>query len=334
MIKKGIWLKCVVRAAVVVVAAAGSLLFLFALIALIFFNTSCTPIPEPVPAPNPNPRKIETRTESFNAGLGGWWVDGKRSKAQGGHLVLDSGADGRSAWAHTIPFQADSLISFTVRIRKTTDDFCIGLAPSAAIDHVAENGFFALPTRLRYYVAKDGNVRKLWRQYKVNGVVSEGYFDEVFAVAAPSAVREPCELRVDFDGRGGLKYLYRDSVSVWGAWATVGSDTLPPAMRGEVSFEATAYSTPFKGVARIDFAEVSMHVAKAETLSVRVQWNPNTEPDLAAYKVSRLGGETQTTTALEYRTLAKIGDGFFVNAVDTAGNVSAPSETVYVKKGN
>lgn len=331
MTRKAIWMVRAVRVAVLSITVIASLLILFALISLILFHTSCAPAPEPNPTPAPNPRKTETRTESFNAGLGGWWVDGKRSKAQGGHLVLDSGTDGRSAWAHTIPFQADSLISFTVRVRKATDDFCIGLAPSAAIDHIAENGFFSLPTRLRYYVAKDGNIRKLWRQYKVNGAISDGYFDEIFAVAAPSAVREPCELRVDFDGRGGLKYLYRDSVSVWGAWATVGSDTLPSAMRGLVSFEASAYSTPFKGIARIDFAEVSYYTAKVETLSVRVQWDANKEPDLAAYKVSRIGGETQTTTALEYRTRARVGDGFFVRAVDTAGNVSAPSETVYVR---
>ncbi len=303
-----------------------------ALAAAVSFFSSCTP--QPPPKPNPNPRKIETRAESFNSGLGGWWVDGKRAQTAGGKLVLDSGVDGRSAWAHTTPFHADSLISFTVRVSKASDDFCVGLAPSAAIDHIAENGFFPLPTRLRYYIAKDGNVRKLWRQYKVNGVIDQGAFDEVFAVAAPSAVREPCELRMAFDGRGGLKYLYRDSVSSWSAWATVGSDTLPRGMRGLVSFEAAAYSTPFKGVARIDFAEVSHYVAKAETLSVRVQWEANREPDLAAYRFSRLGGETQTTTATEYRTRAKVGDGFFVCAVDTTGNVSAPSETVYVKKGN
>jgi len=332
MTKKGIWLERVVRAAVVVIMAAGSLLFLFALLTLILFHTSCTPVPEPTPTPAPSPRNIETRTESFNSGLGGWWLDGKRAKAEGGQLVLDSGVDGRSAWAHTTPFHADSLISFTVRVRRTTDDFCIGLAPSAAIDHIAENGFFWLPTRLRYYILKDVTVRKLWRHYKANGVISEGYFDETFAVSAPSAVREPCELRIDFDGRGGLKYLYRDSVSAWSAWATVGSDTLPRAMRGLVSFEASAYSTPSNGVARIDFAEVSYYAAKTETLTVRVQWNPNLEHDLAAYKVSRLGGETQATTALEYRTRAKVGDGFFVRAVDTAGNVSAPSETVYVRK--
>jgi len=305
---------------------------LFGLLSLILFHTSCTPVPEPIPTPNPNPRNVETRVESFDSGFGGWWVDGKRAKAVGGQLVLDSGVDGRSAWAHTTPFYADSLISFTVRVSKASDDFCIGLAPSAAIDHIAENGFFWLPTRLRYYVAKDGNVRKLWRHYKVNGVISEGYFDEVFAVAAPAAVREPCELRIDFDGRGVLKYLYRDSVSSWSAWVTVGIDTLPRAMRGQVSFEASAYSTQLNGVARIDFAEVSYYAAKAETLTVRVQWDANTEPDLAAYRVSRLGGETQATTALEYRTRAKVGDGFFVRAVDTAGNVSAPSETVYVRK--
>jgi len=291
---------------------------LFGLLSLILFHTSCTPAPEPIPTPIPNTR-IEKRTEHFIAGLGGWWLDGKRAKAEGGQLVLDSGVDGRSAWAHTTPFYADSLISFTVRVSKASDDFCIGLAPRAAIDHIAENGFFWLPTRLRYYILKDVDVRKLWRHYKANGVM-------------PSAVREPCELRIDFDGRGGLKYLYRDSLSAWSAWATVGSDTLPRAMRGLVSFEASAYSTPFKGVARIDLAEVSYYVAKTETLTVRVQWNPNLEHDLAAYKVSRLGGETQTTTALEYRTRAKVGDGFFVRAVDTAGNVSAPSETVYVRK--
>lgn len=332
MTKKGIWIERVGRFAFWAITAIASLLILFALISLILFHASCTPAPEPIPTPNPNPRNIETRTESFNAGLGGWWVDGKRAKAAGGQLVLDSGLDGRSAWAHTIPFQADSLISFTVRVRKTTDDFCLGIAPSAAIDHVSENGFFALSTRLRYYVAEDGNVRKLFRHYKVNGVISGGYFDEIFAVSAPSAVREPCELRIVFDGRGGLKYLYRDSVSVWGAWTTVGSDTLPRAMRGEVSFEASAYSTPFKGVARIDFAEVSYYAARQETLSVRVQWEANSEPDVAGYRVSRIGGETQTTNALEYRTQARVGDGFFVRAVDTAGNVSAPSETVYVRK--
>lgn len=332
MTKKGIWIERAVRAAMIVITATGSLLLLYALFMLILFHTSCTPVPGPTPTPNPNPRNIETRTESFNSGLGGWWIDGKRAQAVGGRLVLDSGVDGRSAWAHTTPFYADSLINFTVRVSKTSDDFCVGLAPSAAIDHIAENGFFPLPTRARYYIAKDGNVRKLWRHYKVNGVISEGYFDEVFAVAAPSAVRDPCELRMEFDGRGGLKYLYRDSVSSWSAWATVGSDTLPRAMRGLVSFEASAYSTPFKGVARIDFAEVSYYTAKAETLSVRVQWDANKETDVAAYKVSRLGGETQTTTATEYRTKAKVGDGFFIRAVDTAGNVSAPSETVYVRK--
>lgn len=315
------------RITFLVVAVFSSLLLLLALVS---FLASCGP--QPPPKPIPNPRKIETRVESFNSGLGGWWVDGKRAQAVGGRLVLDSGVDGRSAWAHTTPFYADSLISFTVRVSKASDDFCVGLAPSAAIDHVAENGFFPLSTRLRYYIAKDGNVRKLWRHYKVNGVISEGYFDEVFAVSAPAAVREPCELRMEFDGKGVLKYLYRDSVSSWSAWATVGSDTLPRAMRRLVSFEASAYSTPFKGVARIDFAEVSYYTAKVETLSVRVQWDANKEPDLAAYKVSRLGGETQTTTALDYRTKAKAGDGFFIRAVDTAGNVSAPSETVYVRK--
>lgn len=332
MTRKSILFERVVRAAFVAITVIGSLLILFALLTMILFHTSCTPVPEPIPTPNPNPRNVETRTESFNAGFGGWWLDGKRAQAVGGRLVLDSGTDGRSAWAHTTPFHADSLISFTVRVSKASDDFCIGLAPSAAIDHIAENGFFWLSTRARYYIVKDGNVRKLWRHYKANGVISEGYFDEVFAVAAPASVREPCELRIDFDGRGVIKYLYRDSVSVLGAWETVGSDTLPRTMRGLVSFEVSAYSTPSNGVARIDFAEVSYYVAKAETLTVRVEWNPNTEPDLAAYRVSRLGGETQTVTVLEYRTRAKVGDGFYVRAVDTAGNVSAPSETVYVRK--
>lgn len=297
---------------------------------ILFF--SCTPQPAPTPNPTPSPRAIVTVRESFDSGLGSW-VDGKRAKAVSGQLVLDSGVDGRSAWAHTTAFRADSLISFTVRVRQASDDFCIGVAPSSAIDHIAENGFFSLPTRARYYIAKDVNVRKLYRSFRVNGKTSEGYFDEIFAVAAPSAVRTPCEMRMDFYGRaGGMKYLYRDSVTAWSAWVAVGADSLPPAMRGEVSFEASAYSTPFKGVAKIDWAEVSYYTAKSETLTVRVMWNANTEPDLAAYKVSRIGGETQTTTALEYRTRAKVGDGFFVRAMDTAGNVSAPSETVYVRK--
>jgi len=299
--------------------------------AMVILFFSCTPQPTPTPNPTPSPRVIETKRESFDSGLGSW-VDGKRAKAIGGQLVLDSGVDGRSAWAHTTAFQSDSLISFTVRARQASDDFCIGLAPSVAIDHVAENGFFGLPTRARYYIAKDGNVRKLYRHFRASGKTSEGYFDEVFAVAAPPVVRTPCELRLEFDGSGRMKYLYRDSVTAWSAWVAVGADSLPPAMRGEVSFEASAYSTPFKGVAKIDWAEVSYYTAKSETLTVRIQWNPNSEPDLAAYKVSRLGGETQTTTALEYRTRAKVGDGFFVRAVDTAGNVSAPSETVYVKR--
>ncbi len=68
--------------------------------------------------------------------------------------------------------------------------------------------------------------------------------------------------------------------------------------------------------------------------AIALSWSPNAEPDLAFYRVFRDGLtllETVSTNCTDTTTVNGVAYEYAVHAVDTAGNVSGPSESVTIE---
>lgn len=275
-------------------------------------------LPPPVidpPSQPPPVKRIITDKEDFSAAPK-LWASAKTYQNASGRLVLVSPI-AQSAWVYSSKtFYLDSLISVTVKIEPNAD-FAFGFAPAQGLDLNAANGFFSTPTRARYYVW--GTPGRLYRHFKVGGILSENYLSQSITA------KNPTWLRFSFTKRK-VKYEYSENGT---DFAVVGSDTLLPAFSNEVRFELAAYDTPSKGVAYLDEATAIYYGRKPDTVSV--MWNPNTEPDLAHYVVEQTEGvkvTRYTTKATSQRVVVTDSASFRVFAVDTANNESAPSATV------
>lgn len=301
-----------------------TLTFLLLTTVLYFSCNVPPPVIDPPPPPPPVKRIIITDKEDFSAAPK-LWASAKTYQNANGRIVLVSPAT-QSAWLYSAKtFTLDSLISVTVKVEPNAD-FAFGFAPSAGLDLNAANGFFSTPTRARYYVW--GTPGKLYRHFKIGGVVSENYLSQTITAKNPSW------LRLTFTKRK-VKYEYSDN----GAdFTTVGADTLLPAFSNEVRFELAAYDTPFKGVAYVDEA-TAIYYGKQATKpdTVSVMWDANKEADLAHYIVEQTERGVVTRykiTATSQRVVVTDSASFRVFAVDTANNMSAPSETVKHKNRN
>lgn len=284
---------------------------------------SCN-VPPPVidPPPSPPPvKRIITEKEDFSAAPK-LWASAKTYQNASGQLVLSSPV-AQSAWVYsTKTFYLDSLISVTAKIEPNAD-FAFGFAPAQGLDLNAVNGFFSTPTRARYYIW--GTPGRLYRHFKVGGIISENYLSQSITTKTPTW------LRFSFTKRK-VKYEYSENGT---DFAVVGSDTLLPAFSNDVRFELAAYDTPSKGVAYLDEATAVYYGRKPDTVSV--MWNPNTEPDLSHYVVEQTesGKVTRhTTKATSQRVVVTDSASFRVFAVDMAKNMSAPSATVKHRNRN
>ena len=282
----------------------------------------CTPPPIITPQPPPV-NIIITDKEEFSAAPK-LWTSAKTYQNASGRLVLSS-APQQSAWVYSSnTFNLDSLISVTAKIEPNAD-FAFGLAPAQGLDLNAVNGFFSTPTRARFYVW--GTPGKLYRHFKIGGIVSENYLSQI-------TVKTPAWIRFTFNKRK-VNYEYSDNGI---GFMHIGSDTLISAFSNEVRFELSAYDTPFKGVAYLDEA-TAVYYGKQQNRpdTVSVLWNPNIEPDLLHYVVEQTerGQVTRyTTKATSQRVVVTDSASFRVFAVDTAKNVSASSATVNHKNRN
>lgn len=282
------------------------------------------PVIEPPPPPPPVNRII-TDKEDFSAAPKLWKTKyGKFDFAfpiMNGRLNLFSQIS-ESAWVYSEKtYTLDSLLSVTAKIEPNAD-FAFGFAPAQGLDLNAVNGFFSTPTRARFYVW--GTPGKLYRHFKINGIVSENYLSQI-------TVKTPAWLRLSFAKRK-VKYEYSENGT---DFSVVGSDTLLTAFSQEVRFELSAYDTPFKGVAYLDEATAIYYGRKPDTVSVI--WNPNSEPDLSHYVVEQTerGRVTRyTTKATSQRVVVMDSASFRVFAVDNSANVSGPSATVKHKNRN
>lgn len=279
----------------------------------------CTP-PPIIPPPPPPVKRIITDKEDFNASPK-LWSSAKTYQTASGRLVLSS-PTAQSAWVYSAKtFYLDSLLSVTVKVEPNAD-FAFGFAPAQGLDLNATNGFFSTPTRARFYIW--GDPRKLYRHFKIGGIVSENLLSQIIA-------KSPAWLRISFTKRK-VNYEYSENGT---DFAVVGSDTLLPAFSNEVRFELAAYDTPSKGVAYLDEATAIYYGRKPDTVSV--MWNPNAEPDLSHYVVEQTerGQVTRyTTKATSQRVVVTDSASFRVFAVDAAKNVSSPSATVKHRNRN
>ncbi|MGW2468354.1 PA14 domain-containing protein [Streptomyces bauhiniae] len=126
--------------------------------------------------------------------------------------------------------------------------------------------------------------------------------------------------------RNGAVYYYEVR-----AVDKAGNESAGTADQGITTADETAPAAP-RGVDR------NWSMDKAD--EVYLDWEPNTEPDLAGYRVYRstgkpvavtpanlVSGSAPLTSTAYYGPLPQTGDGYYyvVTAVDTHGNVSAPS---------
>lgn len=290
-------------------------LFLLALL----FSAGCieknpTPLPDPLPK-----RFLLTFKEDYAQAQSTKLLRSPQPITFAQGKMLFAGGTQASAWVYTAQaFKRDSVKSFSVLV-EPSNDFCIGLASKLAVDPNATNGFFGLATRARFYMYDGG---KPYRHFKKNGVITEGSLSETKIIA-------PLMLELRFNG---------DSVYYAAAGTVYGVDYLGSAFGDSVLFEIAAYDTPHFGQAYMSRLEIAYYDRKPvapDTLIVR--WNDNTEPDLDHYLVElnppQLGQKIFNVVPAFFQTIVyDTSIAVRVFAVDTAGNVSAPSEIAYYKR--
>jgi len=291
-------------------------LFLSALL----LATGCTKkIPQPSPDPILEKRFLFTLKEDYAQAQSTKLFRSPQPITFTQGKMLFAGGEQASAWVYTSQaFKRDSLKSFSVLV-EPSNDFCIGLAPKLAVDANAKNGFFGLNTRARFYMYDGG---KPYRHFKRNGVITEGSFSE-------TKINAPLMMELRFKG-DSVYYAVNETV--------YGSDLLGPAFGDSVLFEVSAYNTPQYGQAYMSWLALAYYDRRPvapDTLIVR--WDDNTEPDLHHYLVElnppRRGQKLFSVVPAFFQTVVyDTSIAVRVFAVDTAGNVSAPSETAYYKR--
>lgn len=276
-------------------------------LSLFFFACTTAPQPDPIPTPEHYVRQIQFPRD----GIGQLIIRATPPVVTAERIRL-SGADNVSAWlTPRMVVAQDSLVAFEVWGQPTID-FCIGFGNAAERDTNASNGMYGAANRTRLY-----------------------YFDNKFVmrnVRKAGIIREDTLFRASNQSRVQLGFGFaRDSVSYYFQGRRVGGDALGPNYQGDIAFEVAAYNTPRYGVAWIDSLRLRFHSLPPETL--RVEWNPNTEPDLAGYFVRAYTGNAVMRSGLlktnfyRFISFALVHD-FEVYAVDFSGNVSQPSARV------
>lgn len=290
-------------------------LFLLALL----FSAGCIE-KNPPPLPDPTPKRfLLTFKEDYAQAQSTKLLRSPQPITFAQGKMLFAGGTQASAWVYTAQaFKRDSLKSFSVLV-EPSNDFCIGLAPKLAVDANAKNGFFGLNTRARFYLYDGG---KPYRHFKKNGVITEGSLSETRIVA-------PLTLELRFSG-DSVYYAVNETV--------FGADLLGPVFGDSLLFEVSAYDTPHFGQAymsRLAIAYYDRKPVAPDTLVVR--WNDNVELDLDHYLVElnppQRGQKLFSVVPAFFQTIVyDTSIAVRVFAVDTAGNVSAPSETAYYKR--